>query len=341
MIYNIHSKQTPPTHSPPKIYVLTTHENAYQYTSKNQRNLYIRYLRQAEKPNKSITNLYLSSFKQVKKTATSCAQSPLKKGIPYLSQFAKNFVRSYGQVETLPDENVVFNRVHSGCCEWFCRPEVALSEMAETFQTNLPLLTDNPSNLLNKESIEVFQSKLGPLVQALEPFNRRRHVNANPDIKQMLKCIWEEDPQLDNLMAEAYQIGSALFLTSLHYTVCKTLISSPERYAAKVKCASPEDIEFQTNPNVATLKTFLTQNTCKPCNESPSKSAAKRSLLHQLEELDDPAPRSRQVADHAEQANEDDESVCSRKHKSARKRPSMDNASDEDLQHRKKQKSKK
>ena len=117
---------------------------------------------------------------------------------------------------------MVFNRVHSGYCEWFCRPEVALSEMSETLETNLPLLTDIGSNLFNEEIIEQLQRKLGPLVQALKPYNRRRHQNDNPDIKQMLKCMW--DTQLKHLIAQAYQIGSTLFLT-LHYTVCKTLMS--------------------------------------------------------------------------------------------------------------------
>ena len=135
--------------------------------------------------------------------------------------------------------------------------------MSETLETNLPLLTDIRSNLLNEEIIEQLQRKLGPLVQALKPYNRRRHQNDNPDIKQMLKCMWEVDNQLEHLIAQAYQIGSALFLT-LHYTVCKTLMSNQQRYATKIKCTGPEDIALQTNPNVATLKAFLTQNTCKP-----------------------------------------------------------------------------
>ena len=73
--------------------------------------------------------------------------------------------------------------------------------------------------------------------------------------------MWQDDTQLKHLIAQAYQIGSALFLTTLHYTVCKTPISNPQRYAAKIKCTGPEDIALQTNPNVVTLKAFLTQNT--------------------------------------------------------------------------------
>ena len=58
--------------------------------------------------------------------------------------------------------------------------------MSETLETNLPLLTNIGSNLFNEEIIEQLQRKLGPLVQALKPYNRIRHQNDNPDIKQIL-----------------------------------------------------------------------------------------------------------------------------------------------------------
>ena len=143
--------------------------------------------------------------------------------------------------------------MHSGYCEWFCRPEVALSEMSETLETNLSLLTDIRSNLFNEEIIEQLQRKLGPLVQALKPFNRRRHQNDNPDIKQMLKCMW--DTQLNHFIAQAYQICSALFLTTLHYSVQnpdeqptkvrrKNKVHWPRRYSIpnQPECGYPESL---------------------------------------------------------------------------------------------------
>ena len=72
-------------------------------------------------------------------------------GVPFFNHFHKAFLRPYGKAESAPDSRTIFNRINARNCEWLCRPQVALSELAETMHKNIPAIEGSP--LINGDAL--------------------------------------------------------------------------------------------------------------------------------------------------------------------------------------------
>lgn len=74
------------------------------------------------------------------------------KAMSYFNQFPANFLRPYGKADPAPEEETIGR--HHLLCEWFMRPNVAMSEIADTITENIEILhgkdvtyVDRPSSL--------------------------------------------------------------------------------------------------------------------------------------------------------------------------------------------------
>ena len=63
-------------------------------------------------------------------------------------------------------------------CEWLKRPKVAMSEMAETLNTNMDILLNKQMTLLSKEGLQKYQRKLKPLVKSIANLDNKNQPNA-------------------------------------------------------------------------------------------------------------------------------------------------------------------
>ncbi|XP_057304374.1 uncharacterized protein LOC130641523 [Hydractinia symbiolongicarpus] len=91
-----------------------------------------------------------------------------KTAVNFLDQFAKDFIRGYGPAtkeETGSDDDFR-KKLKSFTCEWLNRPNVALSELSETIEENLPLLGDKKLNNMVKD-------RISKVKESLQPFNRK------------------------------------------------------------------------------------------------------------------------------------------------------------------------
>ena len=61
-------------------------------------------------------------------------------GVQWWQQYARSFVTPYGEAEKAPEPSKIFNRLQPFTCEWFSRPDVALSEYCHTMTANIPIL---------------------------------------------------------------------------------------------------------------------------------------------------------------------------------------------------------
>lgn len=87
--------------------------------------------------------------------------------VQYYNHFRKDFLRPYGLAheESSFDDATITRRLNSYNCEFYLRPQVAISEFAETVQQNLHYIRDN-AEILDQRAISAFITK----TEKLEPY---------------------------------------------------------------------------------------------------------------------------------------------------------------------------
>lgn len=203
--------------------------------------------------------------------------------IAFFEHFPKNFLRPYGLVETPPHPlETIKRRIQPYSCEWLTRPQVALSELAETLSKNTELLTNTTTPVVNKDWSDNYVDTLQPLIQPLEKFDRK--ANSKPsktDVKSFLKFFWQQNKDLDTMIDHAVEIGAALFSTGIHLTVARTLMRNPEIYASKLSGTDETTRNFQRDKSPAALKKFLT-TVCVKQSEKERPSLSTQSFMDAL-----------------------------------------------------------
>ena len=151
--------------------------------------------------------------------------------VRYVNQFPKNFLRPYGGVEKLPDEDLVFHRTKPESCEWYGRPNVAISELSETIAANLAKIESADSPVLSADAKEAIVEQLTPVKVALEPFNLHDEGQkpTRADITSFLSLLYKKNKALRKVMTGCFEIGGAMFIMATQLQVAKAILSEPER----------------------------------------------------------------------------------------------------------------
>ena len=171
------------------------------------------------------------------------------------------------------------------------RPEIGMSEFAETIEKNLSFLTENDCHFLKKNKFISISGKLQNFTTLLRKLNTRNtdeHI-APPHIKQFLKLLL--DDEMDDLFQQMFHFGGAMFLLGVHYCSIKALLSNPEFYAQNsLDTFSKELKQFKADGTIKGMKTMLTSACCKQSQASTSAGSsrsAKRNLVQLLESDDE------------------------------------------------------
>ena len=100
-------------------------------------------------------------------TPKSIANEKEEKSIQYFNHFRKDFLKPYGLAhdESSFDARTITRRLNSYNCEFFLRPQVAISEFAETVQQNLHYIRDN-ADIIDATAISAFVKK----TEKIEPY---------------------------------------------------------------------------------------------------------------------------------------------------------------------------
>ena len=89
------------------------------------------------------------------------------KSVQYYNHFRKDVLHPYGLAheESSFEDATITRRLNSYNCEFYLRPEVAISEFAETVQQNLHYIREN-AEILDQRAISAFITK----TEKLEPY---------------------------------------------------------------------------------------------------------------------------------------------------------------------------
>ena len=113
----------------------------------------------------------------------------------------------YGEAEKAPDPPKIFNRLHPFTCEWFRRPDVALSEYSHTMTTNIPILDKHGKKILNESLAPQIKSYFKSMWQSTNALNKTNN-EASPtitDAKNVLRSMLDSD-KLDKQVKKIFKI---------------------------------------------------------------------------------------------------------------------------------------
>ena len=211
-------------------------------------------------------------------------------GVVYFDQYPKHFVRPYGPPEECPKPELVFHRTTPKSCEWYLRPQTALSELAQTVVANHQVVDNSDSEMWNPTWKEKYLTKISEIADLLKPFDIKdpgAKTHGPKNIKAVMKYLLREDNALDSFLSDTYKIGAALFNTSLHLTVVRTLFNHPIQYAEKL-VAKPEHEDFKSQKSIKSLRKMM-ESLCLEDASTTAKtsSGTKRNLLRELESTSD------------------------------------------------------
>ena len=97
----------------------------------------------------------------------------------YNKHFPHSFLLNYGTALQDPKEETIPKRVHDFNCEWLQRPNIAISELAQTLRENLPLLQQYSGTIFMPEFVEDLASHLELLRDVLSRLDNKDKTRAN------------------------------------------------------------------------------------------------------------------------------------------------------------------
>ena len=245
-------------------------------------------------------------------------KSPAKSGdgVNFLNQFPKYFLRPYGPPEVLR-KDIFERRLNPQNCEWFRRPNYAISEMAQTTMASQQII--QRSELLNKNLIEKIFDKLQPFMAAcgnLDGTNTATRATED-DIDEYVHTT-TKNQLASQTFKELYETGHAMMTMGIHFLVAQHLLTNKEEYAQNSRHPSNLDADFKRDPNKTNMKQYLKKTMTFDATETITTTQNARRSLLDLIEIEDTVNKS------------DDETAQS----TPRKRPNVDsdNNSDEEDQ---------
>lgn len=179
-------------------------------------------------------------------------------GVQYFKHFPKSFLRSYGKADSdLRPENS-FNRLHSWNCEWLNRPDVAISEFADTILTNLSVLRDN-RDILRNPFLHDVEALFNPITSSLEKFNKptapQDIAPTTQDVGLVMRAL-EGTADTEQILQRLFHVGGAMYLLGIHCLIPSFLLWSPEEFSSRVK-ETKETAVFRAEKDAKAMRDYL------------------------------------------------------------------------------------
>ncbi|KXJ26786.1 hypothetical protein AC249_AIPGENE26411 [Exaiptasia diaphana] len=157
------------------------------------------------------------------------------------------------------------------------RPNVAISECAQTMQDNMETCT-----IFSNEVKQSLVTKLAPLQETFNHLNSNdKTTTATPqDIFNVMSFAIDRDDQFDNELAEMMHSASAMYVAAVQMRAMRAMMTHIETYANKIASDEPSVIAFKNTGTMQALQTML-NTVCLPAATALPRVAA-RNLLGQL-----------------------------------------------------------
>ena len=192
----------------------------------------------------------------------------------YNKHFPRSFLLNYGGAIQDISEEAVLSRLHDFNCEWLQRPNIALSEMAQTLRENFPILASNSPNVQDGDFVESILTHFRPLSNILSRMDNKDKTSSEPasreDVVEFMKVITGQ-PDLEERLREGLNAAGALFMTCVHLLVPITLMRNPQEFAEKAR-RTPANQRFKEDPSAKRMRDFILDSVTRRRRPGPGAS---------------------------------------------------------------------
>lgn len=201
-------------------------------------------------------------------------------GVSFFNHFPRQRLRPYGEIKEATADNIMVEKANIINCEYLSRPNVALSELADTVTSNKDMLKEMLTNL----DIHAILAKVEQLDQTAKMFNSRVDLPVkSSDVHRLLKyAIDDENDTTDKTFDEMEHLGMILYVIGCHQKQLRALVRSTADYSKKCQDL-PAKHEFKINPGLKSLKEWWSTEAVTEISKPSTISATyRRNLLAEL-----------------------------------------------------------
>ena len=176
------------------------------------------------------TTYFLAVIMSSTPTGASPKSNP-NKAVNYFNHFPKGFMVPYGKPKELTDSKIL-DTLTTWNCEWLMRPKIAMSEMADTFNSCNQVLQE-----LNGEiDVNAIINHFKEVNNAVKIFNTKETKDDKPTVDELVEAcvlILDQGTEIEAMVEKMEQFGQAMYLMANHMRVSQTLLNNPEVFASK------------------------------------------------------------------------------------------------------------
>ena len=184
---------------------------------------------------------------------TKFGYTPNKQGVNFFHHLPRFRLRPYDEIkpEYTSDEQMI-KTASVRNCEFLKRPQIALSEMAETVSSNLPQL----EHLFENLSADTIMPELRRFNDMVASFNSRAgQLTTEGMVHDLLAYIVTDDDEdddddtqitKDDIFDGIEILGNILYLIGHHYRQMRVLVQNPAEYSQR--CDLPLNHDFKKTP---------------------------------------------------------------------------------------------
>ena len=166
---------------------------------------------------------------------------------------------NYGAaLQDLSDEKIL-SRLKDFNCEWLSRPNIAISEMAQTIEDNWPLIEKQSGTVFTRKFVQDLGNVVLPLMDTYARLDNKDNSTHDPpthdDVLDPLEVI-NINPDVEQLMVTTFNVAGPVLMTSIQMLAVNALLHNVSNFAQEA-VRSPATEEFKANPTKDSMIDYL------------------------------------------------------------------------------------
>ena len=200
--------------------------------------------------------------------------------VRYMSHFPHTFLKAYGRVYPVQTTQKFLYFLKLTNCEWLQRPDIAISEMAETITENLTVLEHYRDDLIDSAYLDKLRNFYDPIWSNLVSLNSKNEDSSpdETDVAYFLKQMLTRDQDFDDALDNMYEAAAAIYNVAIHTKCVRQLMRNTSAYASKIPAGDKDATDFQNHASIPNLQRFLTKKIVKVQKGAQAETNKSKSL---------------------------------------------------------------
>ena len=218
-----------------------------------------------------------------------------EQGVNFFNHFPRFFLRPYGEVKPEhTSEDHCLKNINMRNCDFLKRPQIALSEMADTVSSSLQQL----DHLFERLTPEMVMPELRRFNDLSTNFNTKSgHLTTEGMMHDLLTYVVTDDDDedsdelsKDDIFDGIEMMGHIMYLIGNHYRHMRLFVRNPAEYAQR--CDLALNHEFKQKPTLGSLNNWWIEKTVSTgsgglFSKGRKKQSSSQQLLQELGERPD------------------------------------------------------